>query len=101
MASDQHTRLSNLQRTPRGPVRMAVCVACDRMAPVPIRELARRSGEACLVELALLRLRCEECRHSQVEARLCEPGFGSIGSSTAYRTRMDDPEAQRGALTTC
>jgi hypothetical protein len=76
-ASDRILRLSSLLQTPRGFVRMAVCLSCSHMAPLPVRDLVRRYGEMCLVELALMHLRCEECQQSKVEARLmplCEPG---------------------------
>ncbi len=56
---------------------MVVCLGCGHSAPLPVRELIRRYGEACLVELALMHLRCEECQQSKVEVRLvplCEPG---------------------------
>ena len=56
---------------------MAVCLNCQHMAPLPLRALVARYGETCPVEMALLRLRCEGCRQTRVEARLiplCEPG---------------------------
>ena len=76
-AFDRIQRLSSLQRTPRGFVRMAACLACGHLAPLPVRDLVRRYGEMCPVEMALLHLRCEDCSQSKVEARLiplCEPG---------------------------
>ncbi len=74
---DRTLRLITLKQTPRGFVRMAVCVNCQHMAPLPVRDLVRRYGDLFPAELALLRLRCEECQHSKVEAKLiplCEPG---------------------------
>jgi len=74
---DRALRLSNLRRTPRGFVRMAACLGCGHMAPLPLRDLIRRYGESCLMELAAMHLRCEECMRSKVEVRLvplCEPG---------------------------
>jgi hypothetical protein len=76
-ASDRLPRLAGWRQTPQGFVRMAVCLNCRHMAPLPMRELLRRFGELCPVEMALLHLRCEECQQSKVEARLiplCEPG---------------------------
>jgi hypothetical protein len=76
-ASDRLPRLADIRQTPRDQVRMAVCQACQHMAPLPVRELIRRYGDSCPVEMALIHLRCEECRQSNVEARLvplCEPG---------------------------
>jgi len=74
---DRTPRLFGLRQTPPGFVRMAVCLNCRHMAPLPVRDLVRRFGELCPVEMALLHLRCEECEQSKVEARLiplCEPG---------------------------
>jgi hypothetical protein len=76
-ASERLPRLASLRKTPRGFVRMAVCMNCQHMAPLPVRDLLRRYGEVCPAEMALIHLRCEECQGSKVEARLvplCEPG---------------------------
>ena len=76
-ASGRIPRLSSLRRTPAGHVRMAACLGCGHMAPLPVRELIRRYGELVPLEMALLHLRCEECQGSKVEARLvplCESG---------------------------
>jgi hypothetical protein len=54
-------------------VRMLVCVNCQHMAPLPVRDRVRRLGGQFPVEMALQRLRCEECRQSKVEARLRRP----------------------------
>jgi hypothetical protein len=74
---DRTPRLFSLRQTPPGFVRMAVCLNCRHMAPLPLRDLVHRFGELRPVEMALLHLRCEECGQSKVEARLiplCEPG---------------------------
>jgi len=66
---DRSPRLFSLRQ-------MAVCLNCRRMAPLPVRDLVRRFGELCPVDMALLHLRCEEGGQSKVEARLiplCEP----------------------------
>jgi len=76
-ALDRHPRLRSWRQTPQGFVRMAVCLNCRHMAPLPVCDLVRRYGELCPIEMAVLHLRCEECRQTKVEARLmplCEPG---------------------------
>jgi hypothetical protein len=58
---------------------MAVCLNCQHVAPLPVRDLVRRCGELCPVEMALIHLRCEECQGSKVETRLvpfCERVVG-------------------------
>jgi hypothetical protein len=47
---------------------MAVCLTCRHMAPLPVRDLVRRYGDLCPVEMALLHLRCEERQQSKVQA---------------------------------
>jgi hypothetical protein len=55
---------------------MAVCLNCQHTAPLPVRDLVRHYGELLPAEMALLRLRCEECQQSKVEARLMPQGPG-------------------------
>lgn len=42
-ASDRTPRLAALRKTPQGFVRMAVCLNCRHMAPLPVRDLSRDS----------------------------------------------------------
>jgi hypothetical protein len=60
-ASDRIPRLASLPPTPEAFVRMAVCLGCHHVAPLPVRDLVRRYGELFPVEMALIHLRCEEC----------------------------------------
>jgi hypothetical protein len=83
---DRTLRLATLKNTPRGYVRMAVCLNCQHMAPLPVRDLVRRYGDLFPAEMALLRLRCEECQQSKVEPSWCRfasPGAGSGGRHAA------------------
>ena len=76
-SSDRIHRLISLRQTPPGCVRMAVCRKCGHMAPLPVRELLRHFGDLEPVDMALLRLCCEECGERKVEAKvmpLCAPG---------------------------
>ncbi len=74
---DREPRLMSLEKVPPGYVWLAVCMACDHRATLPVATLLARFGPVYPVDKALSRLRCSACQVVKVDARLfrlCEPG---------------------------
>lgn len=74
---NRQPRVGSLLRPAPGWIRLAECVHCDHTGPLPVRQLVRKHGELCLLEFALVSIRCTECRKygaTMKMVRLCDPG---------------------------
>jgi hypothetical protein len=75
--ADRAALLLSMQTAPPGFVWLAVCLACNHRAALPVAAMIARLGPSCRINVALKHMRCTACHAARVDARLlrlCEPG---------------------------